>query len=342
MTEELSHREKIILRYIIEDFIKNVNPVGSKQISKSTDINLSSASIRNIMSGLEDKKLLTHTHTSAGRIPTDKGYRYFVDTLMEKKSLDDNEMKKISSVSEELDLMGDDIFREVSKILGKLTKELSVVSQPYFSEGFFEKIEIITLSSTKILVVVSIVSGLVRTIIFDIDSSFKREQLDKVARVLNEKLYGLTLKEIRRTYYDRIKDLSVDDLSIINIFVDSIDKIFQDEKEGMTLYIGGTVEVLSQPEFDNTNEYKNMLEFVQDKDVVFHVLNKLYHTESGLSISIGIENDDEKLKNYSVISTAYSSGDVKGKIALIGPKRMDYSKMCSMLEYTSKIICEKI
>jgi len=123
--------------------------------------------------------------------------------------------------------------------------------------------------------------------------------------------------------------------------VDSIEKIFQAEKEGVTLYIGGTTEILSQPEFDNTDNYKSIIELTDDKHVVFHVLNNVPIDQTGISISIGGENTDEKLRDYSIVTTTYNSGGVQGRIALIGPRRMNYSKMVSMLNYTSKIISEK-
>jgi heat-inducible transcriptional repressor len=115
-----------------------------------------------------------------------------------------------------------------------------------------------------------------------------------------------------------------------------------DEKDGVTLYIGGTTDILSQPEFDDTDNYRNIIELTGEKGIVVHVLNNLPEDENGISVSIGSENFDEKLRNYSIVSTSYTVGDVKGKIALIGPKRMNYSKMISMLDFTSKIITDKI
>ena len=342
MNSELTNREKTILRCIIEDFIFTANPVGSRYISKKADINLSPATIRNVMSDLEDMNFLTHNHTSGGRVPTDKGYRYFVNELMDVEPLIGQEKDIIKTQVGEIDFSADEIYKEVSRILGRLTKEISVVSQPYLSEGIFEKLELINLSSSKLLVVVSIQSGLVRTLLFDIESGISRDKLDRITGILNEKLSGLTLKEIRKTFLERIGELSGESKGIIKVFIDSIDKIFQDEKEGMTLYFGGTTEILAQPEFDDTSNYRNIIELTDDKDVVVHVLNNIPSGEKGFSVSIGAENKDDKLKNYSIVSTTYAAGDVKGKIALIGPKRMDYSKMISMLNFTSQVITEKI
>lgn len=341
MYTQLSERERIILRYIIKDFISTATPVGSRYIAKKTDINLSPATIRNIMSDLEDLNYLTHPHTSGGRVPTDKGYRYFIKELMDIEPLKPAEKLKIKKQLEETEPSGEEIFKEVSNILGKLTREISIVSQPYLSEGVFEKLELIELSSKKLLVVVSIQSGFIRTLIFDIESEIKRDRLDRIARILNERLCGLTLKEIRKTYKDRIGNIRDDETEIVKIFIDSIDKIFNDEKEGVTLYIGGTAEILSQPEFDNTDNYKNIIKFTSDRNVVFHVLNEMPTEGEEVSITIGDENKEEKLKNYSIVCTTYKAGEVNGKIALIGPKRMNYSKMISLLDYTSKILTGK-
>lgn len=343
MTEELSEREKVILRCIIEEFICTAYPIGSRHVSKKTDIKLSPATIRNVMSDLEDLSLLTHNHTSGGRVPTDKGYRYFVNELMDSgNGLISDEKDILSAQINEADIGKDEIYKEVSRILGRLSKEISVVSQPYLSQGVFEKLELVNLSSTKLLVVVTITAGLVRTLLFDIESHISRDKIERITRILNDKLAGLTLTEIRKTFLERVKDIPADSKDIIKIFIDSIDKIFQDEKEGMTLYFGGTTEILSQPEFGDTRNYRNIIELTDEKGIVVHVLNNMTADANGISISIGSENKDEKLKDFSIVSSEYSAGDVKGRIALIGPKRMDYSKMVQMLNYTSKIITEKI
>jgi len=255
--------------------------------------------------------------------------------------LEENEKNAIIQGIGDTDLSGEEIFKEVSRILGRLTHEISIVSQPYFSEGIFEKLELIELSSTKLLVVVSIGSGLVRTLVFDIDSQIGRDKLEYVSKILNEKLSGLTLKEIRSTFHERLSNISSEHSAVVKFFVDSIHKIFQEEKEGLTLYVGGTVEILSQPEFSNTKDYKDLIELTEDKDVVFHVLNELTADER-IAIRIGEENKDGKLKSYSVISTTYTTGNTTGKIAVIGPKRMNYGKLVSMLNYTSALISGKI
>ena len=155
MFGDLTDREKTILRYIIEDFIHTANPIGSRYISKKTDINLSPATIRNVMSDLEGLSYLTHSHTSSGRVPTDKGYRYFVNELMDVEPLRTTERTKLKRQFDEIDLSGEEIYKETSKILGRIAKEICIVSEPNLSSGKLEKLELISLSSTKILVVVN-------------------------------------------------------------------------------------------------------------------------------------------------------------------------------------------
>lgn len=338
--EQLTEREKLILRHVIVDFIKSATPVGSKCISAKPDVNLSSATVRNVMSGLEELNFLTHNHTSGGRIPTDKGYRYFVDELMEVEPLRKSEEFILRKKFSDLDIASEDVFKEVSKILGRLSKEISIVSQPYFSEGRLEKIETLPISSSRILVIVSIKSGHVRTLMFDLESEISRSQLELVSSYLNERLSGLTLKEIRTSFEDRTKDIEPSSRQLVKIFTDSIDKIFKDEREGMTLYIGGIKEISTQPEFEDIENYRNIIEITDDKEIVVHVLNSVNLSDNIVSVTIGSENKDEKLLDYSILTTNYDAAGVRGKIAFIGPRRMNYSKMISILEYTSKIISE--
>ncbi len=225
MTEILSHREKEVLRYIVENFVVSALPVGSRSISKQTDLKVSSATIRNVMSDLEDMDLLSTPHTSAGRVPTDKGYRYYVDSLMNKKSLNEKEINFLKSKIEEKKskvIENEDLYIETSKILGKISHQLAVVTQPFLIGAVFKKLELINLSSNKILVVISIESGFVRTVIMEIDSEISRTKLDKLTSFLNERLQGLTLKEIRETFKERVKDYTSQEPELIKLFINSM------------------------------------------------------------------------------------------------------------------------
>lgn len=343
MSETLSNREREVLKYVVLNFVKNALPVGSRVISKQSDLNLSSATIRNVMSDLEDMNLLQTPHTSAGRIPTDRGYRYFVDSLMDKEKLNTSEKnyiknqleenKKIFSESEEL-------FSETSKILAKISHQLTIVSQPFLSRGIFEKLELVLLSSSRILVVINIKSGIVRTLIMEIDSKVNKTQIQKLTSYLNEKLSGLTLKEIRDTFSERIQDCGERNYELMQLFINSIDKLYTEELKGTGIYIGGTGEIILQPEFDDPINFKSIIDVSEDKNLVIHILQSAAEESNDISIKIGSENEDDKLKNYSIILSKYKYGDITGNIGIIGPKRINYGKIVSLIEYTSKLISE--
>lgn len=344
MQESLSNREKEVLKYIVENFIKYALPVGSRAISRQTDLNLSSATIRNVMSDLEELDLLETPHTSAGRKPTDKGYRYYVDSLMNKESLKKAEINFIKSQIEDSKssvLDNEDLFIETSRILGKISHQLAVVTQPFLSSGIFEKLELVNISSNRILVILNIKSGYVRTVIMEVESEISRDKLDKLTSFLNERLQGSTLKEIRETFEERVNDYKYEEPELIQMFINSIDKLYYDEEKGKKIFVGGAGDIITQPEFDDPKSFKNIIGLTEDKNLVVHIFQRPGSQNDEVTISIGSENKDKKLKDYSVVCTSYTFGEIKGSIGIIGPKRMDYKKMISLIEYTSDLISEK-
>lgn len=343
MEDFLSYREKEVLKFIIENFIRFASPVASKVVSKKTSLNLSSATIRNIMGDLEEKDLLETPHTSAGRVPTDKGLRFYVDSLMNKGTLRKDEIDFLHNKFEEIRTGAadeEDIYKETSKILGKISRQLSIVTQPFLDSGMFEKMEMIPLSSNKVLVIFNIKSGIVRTVIMELEIEFSAFKLEEFTRFLNEKLSGLTLRQIRETFSERVNPSLHNDPELIQLFIDSVDKVYYDEDAGENIYISGTGEVIDQPEFDDPQSFKNIITLSENKNLVVHILQNEKDSGREISISIGSENENDSLKNYSIITSNYSIGDIRGKIGIIGPRRLNYSKMVPILEYTSKLISE--
>lgn len=341
MNELLTDREKEVLRYVVENFIKSAVPVGSRNVSKQTDLNLSPATIRNVMSDLEEMELLDTPHTSAGRIPTDKAYRYYVDILMDKERLTLNEEYSLKSRFDEKNLNildSNDLFSEASRILGKISHLLAIVSQPQISKGIFEKLEFVSITSNKILVVLNIKSGMVKTVMMEIESEITKSKLENLAGFLNERLQGLTLDQIRESFVERVIDYKYREPELIQLFINSIDKLYSEEEKGSKIYVGGTGDIIMQPEFGNPKNFKDIINLAEDKNLVIHIFQNSLKTNNEVFISIGSENEDEKLKNYSVVTTSYQVGDVKGNIGVIGPKRMNYGRMVSLLQYTSKLI----
>lgn len=340
MIRDLTNREREVLQFVVENFIRSALPVGSRSISKGTALNLSSATIRNVMSDLEDMDLLHTPHTSAGRIPTDKAYRYYVDILMSDLHLNDKEKKLLENQILEQKhriLENEDIYIETTKILGKISHQLAIITKPFLDNAVFEKLEIVSLSSTKILVVISISSGYAKTVLVELEAEVQASKLDKLSQFLNERLQGLTLKEIRQSFDERVDDYKHEEPDLLKVFVNYKDEIYGSSDTG-AVYISGTGEIINQPEFDDPKNFKNIINLAEDKQLVVQIFKDASHNEDSLIISIGEENPDSKLKDYSVLRTTYNINDMKGNIGIIGPKRMDYAKMVSLLKYTSDLI----
>lgn len=334
--EKLSEREKTILHNIVHSYIQTAVPVGSRYIAKRRDIGLSPATIRNVMSDLEFLGYLDHPHTSAGRIPTDKGYRFYVNELMEIDQLSENEQNSIQSILHG-NIETDDVLKIASKILGTISHQLSVVTAPQMTSGVFEKLELMQISSTRLLVIISIRTGMVKTIMMEIHSEIPRTTLEHVARILNERLSGLTLKEVRDTFAERVRDFRNEDSGLIRLFIESVDKLF-DENRKEKIHIGGTTNILSQPEFENAKNFKSIIELMENEDIIIHVLETGDTKDGSANVSIGEETKIEHLKDFSIVTKTYSVGDVTGAIGVLGPKRMEYSKMIPLVDFVAATI----
>lgn len=341
--EELNDREKNILRYVIQQFILTATPVGSRYITKKYNVGLSPASVRNIMSDLEESGFIDHPHTSAGRVPTDKGYRFYVDSLMDIQKINNSEKGFINKSLEPNINETDEMLRITSILLSSITNQLACVLYPKLDTGILEKLQIVNLSSTKILIIITIRSGLVKTITLELTSDIKISQIESVQRLLNERLSGLTFAEIRSTFVERFKDVKVEHKPIIRLFVDSLDKIFKNIKQTDKVFIAGTKNIIKQPEFEDPQRFQSVIELIEDRDIIIHILEKYGDAAADqVYISIGKENEIEELKEYSFISKDYMLGDVSGTLGIIGPKRMEYSKVVAIVDYIAKMLTEVV
>jgi len=340
---ELSEREKAILRYVIHQFILTANPVGSRNIAKKYQLGLSPATIRNIMADLEESGFLKHPHTSAGRLPTDRGYRVYVDSLMDPPTLNLRDKKIIDSQLDSELGDTDDILKITASILSGLTKQLACVTYPKFDEAILQRIQIVQLSTTRIMVVVSIKSGLVKTITLEVTAEIDDDKIDSVQRFLNERLAGLRLSEIRQSFEERIKDYYTGEFKpIIRVFIDSVDKIFTDVNVVDKTFIHGAANILKQPEFEDHENLQGIIELIEDKNIIIHIMDKYRAKTDGVSISIGYENENSKFTEYSLIAKEYSIGDVKGMLGIVGPKRMEYSKVIAAVVYLAEQLSKEL
>jgi len=337
---ELTDREKSVLRYVIHQFILTANPVGSRNISKRYNIGYSPATIRNIMADLEDYGFLNHPHISAGRIPTDDGYRFYVDSLMDPPKLKKSEKKQIDLKIERTITETDDLLRLTSMLLSGLTNQLACVTYPKFDNAILEKIQLVSLFSKRILVVLSLKSGLVKTITLEVSTNITLQNLPVVQSILNQRLSGLRFSEIKKTFKERIEDVYNSKYKpIIRLFLESVEKIFEDIKVSEKSIITGTKNILSQPEFENHEELQGIIELIEDKDVIVHILQENNNNnKENLKIVIGKENNNSKLENFSMIKKEYKLGDASGVLGIVGPKRMHYAKSIAVIVYLAETL----
>lgn len=338
---QLNEREQSILRHVVHNYIHTAIPVGSRYISKHLEPGLSAASIRNVMADLEETGYLSHPHTSAGRVPTDVGYRFYINYLMDVEQLGEEEKLQIKQQLDQTNST-EEMLRETSKLLGKISHQLSVVTSPHLGSGVFEKIELIPIATSKLLVVISIRTGIVRTIMMEVGVDIKREHIDQVGRLMNERLMGLTLKEIRDTFVDRIRDMKDERTGLIRLFIESVDQLFTDYKEGEKVHIGGTKNIIEQPEFIDPKNFRSVIELIENEDIIVHLLQKHDELQKDFVVTIGAENRDDSAKDYSLVTSTYNIDGINGRVGIIGPTRMNYSQVIPLVDYVAQIIVEML
>jgi len=335
--EDLTQREIIIFNSIVESFVLKAAPVGSRYLAKRYDLHLSPATIRNVMNDLEDRGLICQPHTSAGRIPTDKGYRHYVDSLMsvaklsavQKKSI----LEEIRTVSQDIE----DILEESSRVLAKISNQLGVVLSPRFYQGILDKIEFVTISEKKLMIILTIKSGLVKTIMMEVESEIPRERLAETASILTERLHGYSLKEIQDTLNERLRDPGVGDLALIQLLIESSDRLFSSHKVYGNYHYDGTKNIVVQPEFEDYEKMKKILDLIESKEIIIKMLTE-QESSGGISISIGEENKEELMKNCSLITTTYNVGETVGTIGVIGPTRMHYNNIIALVQFMAETL----
>lgn len=333
----LSARQRLILKEIVEGFIASAAPVGSRYISKSKGIGLSSATIRNVMADLEDLGYICQPHTSAGRVPTDKGYRYYVQDLMEASILDRSEKDRIDHVFENLYEEVDELLDKTSFVLANISRQLGIVLSPRFNKGRLERITLIKAASDKITVILTLFSGLVKTVVLEIRSDISEERLQLIAGILNERLHGLALHEIRESIVIRMRDVVLEDDVLMKTFVQSANRIFDEDVKTSVHYVGAD-NIIRQPEFSNVDRIKSFVHFLEEKSMILHLLDRKTHHD-GITISIGRDHFEESIQNCSVITSKYQIGEnVSGVVGIIGPTRMEYGKLIPMIEYISLML----
>ena len=291
------------------------------------------------MSDLEEKGYLFHPHTSAGRVPTDLAYRFFVDRLMEPHALSAVERE---SLEREVGMAGSAIERlvmQATRALSLISSELGVAMAPRLEDAVLERLELIQVSTNKVLLVATIRGGVVRTVYVDLPIEVPQEMLLQVTVALNERLAGSTFPEIRRTLPDRLRDVARGEAGeeLINIFVQSGAELFDLRALDSTqLHLGNTSVLASQPEFETGERLKSLIELTEQRDLLAEAVGREHGGR--LRITIGGENDSSILSDFTLVTAEYRVGDLKGVIGVIGPTRMPYEKVVTIVDYTSTLV----
>jgi len=336
--EDLPPRGKTVLGAIIDHYITTAQPVGSKIISHKYDLGISPATIRNTMMELEEMGLLDHPHTSAGRVPTDKGYRIYVDQLLKPEKLSAPEKKRIKEKIT-LDYKAiEELLEQASQVLGDISKQLGVSLAPSFDKGILTNVDLIPVAEKKLLVILAVKSGLVKTILLEAESSLKSLALERTKSILNQRLCGLTLKEIMESMDKRLKETSSADPKLLKLFLNSKEVFLSFQKEE-NIHLGGTLNIVNQPEFQDQDKLSSLIELLEEKKTLAELFARKSIKE-GITITIGKELKRKDFSPLSLVTSSYQTKDLKGTIGIIGPKRMKYGKLVPLVDYTAKLLSE--
>jgi len=327
---ELSERKLKILKAIIQNYLDTGEPVGSRTISKYTDLNLSSATIRNEMSDLEELGYIVQPHTSAGRIPTDKGYRLYVDMLLEDKVQEVNDMKNI--LIEKADKL-ENLLQQVAKLLAVNTNYTTMVTTPQYRKKV-KFIQLTEIDENQILAVLVFEGNIIKNKIINVANSLNRETILKLNIMLNTFLQGLDLAEINLPVISKMKEQAGDYQTIVNDILEAIMQAVS-ESDDFEIYTSGATNILKYPELSDREKASELLYTLEEKKMLTEIIqDKMDGEESrGIQVYIGSETPIETMKDCAVVTATYEIEEgVYGKVGIIGPKRMDYEKVVSTLQ----------
>jgi heat-inducible transcriptional repressor len=331
MLTELTERKLIILRAIIKNYLETGEPVGSRTLSKYTDLSLSSATIRNEMADLEDLGYILQPHTSAGRIPSDKGYRLYVDMLMAEKEEELVELKNI--IIEKTDKV-DKMLKEAARVLATNTNYATLVSAPIKNNNSIKFIQLSHVDDTQIVAVIVLGGNVIKNKIIHLEEPLCNENLLKLNMLLNTSLIGLTIGEINLAMIAHLKDQAGSHCQVMTAVLDAVADIIQIESE-MEIYTSGATNIFKYPELsDHQNAHEIIHAFEEKQQLAELVVETLSSEEShGIQVYIGEEAPVKTMKDCSVVTATYEMGDgMKGTIGIIGPKRMDYERVMNSLK----------
>lgn len=338
----LDERSKQILYAVVQSYISKPDPVGSRFVTKKYSFGFSPATVRNIMADLEDLGFLSQPHTSAGRIPTDKGYRFYVDSIlgvMETGAFDSREddfaqqfAKKLESIRSDINTM----LLEVTNSLSMMSNYIGVVTPPRAEKTIFKRIDFIRYKEDKVVAVLITEEGMIKNKIISVDSTLTQDDLNKIADYLNSGYSGRTIDEIKNLLIKK----AYSEKALWDKLIARAIKIYEQAisfTEG-DVYVSGLYDVMNLPDFSDISKIREIAKAIKDKHIILKLLDELSDSE-GVHVFIGNENPVEEMKNLSVVASTYKERErPMGVVALIGPTRMDYSKAIYMVDTIAKCI----
>ena len=339
MLKGLDDRKKRILQAVVQDYITSAEPVGSRTLARKYDLGVSSATIRNEMADLEMLGYLEHIHTSSGRIPSSKGYRLYVDSLLPVQPMTEQEKATINKWYQSKVQQVDQVFQETAKIISRMTRNVSLVLAPQLSTAAFRCMQFLPLDDHRVIAVLMTDAGFVENRIMEMPAGAAFEDFQRMAKVINETLAGHTLGAIQGGSLKRIEK-EIGDSDLYESALHLIDKALDSQKKER-LYLGGTTEMLEQPEFHNVDKVKELLVMLEKDQLMKDILKA--HLGDGLTVSIGQENEYSGIKDCSIITATYHlDGELLGSMAVLGPTRMEYGRTMSLLNYMNQNLTEVI
>ena len=330
---ELQERKMKILQAIIRNYLETGEPVGSRTISKYTDLNLSSATIRNEMSDLEDLGYIVQPHTSAGRIPSDAGYRLYVDELMREKEKEVSEIKEM--MIEKTDRM-EKVLKQVVKILASNTNYATMITGPSYHHNKVKFIQLSKLNEAQLLAVIVVEGNLVKNQIVTLDEPIDDEQILKLNLLLNTQLNGLTIEEISLGMITKLKEQAGVHSGVVSTVLDAVAKAISPEEEDVPVYTSGANNIFRYPELADSSKASELISAFEEKRALVNMIRDTVsdsEESTGIQVYIGNESPISTMKDCSVVTASYDlGGGMKGTIGIIGPKRMDYENVVDNLK----------
>lgn len=328
---EIDDRKLKILKAIISNYLETGEPVGSRTISKFMDLNLSSATIRNEMQDLEEMGFLKQPYTSAGRIPTDKGYRLYVDQMMVEKDSEMEEMK--TQLLERVDKM-ESMLKQVAKVLAYNTNYAALVSAPQYQNSKLKFIQLSQVDDNQMLAVIVVDNNVIRNKLIPIDRPMENDEILKLNVLLNTFLQGASLQDINLEMIHTIKNQAGEYAEVMEGIFQGITEAIHEADE-VEIYTNGATNMLKYPELGNVEQTTKLLEALEDRQGLDELIDETLHNDSdtGIQVYIGEETPVSSMKDCSIVTATYELAEgAKGTIGIIGPKRMDYQKVVSTLK----------